>query len=285
MYEKLLARVNHNYRLTKGEILFIISSANSLFKPQKFVNRLNLPKLTVCGDIHGQFFDMKNIFQKNGCPSRDNPYLFNGDVVDRGPNSVQCISTLLLYKLMDPMSMYINRGNHELREMNAKYGFKAELNNDNELFSKFNDLFDLLPFCHVVNDSFFVVHGGVPRQGTDVSLEDLEKGSVAPRVWVDLLWNDPCDENGIHPSPRGYGPCRFGPDITLSFLNKNKLRHLIRSHEMVRNGIQISQNGLCTTVFSASNYMREFGNKGGYLVISGHDEIAHFSYSTHISKL
>ena len=86
-------------------------------------------KFTVCGDIHGQFYDLMNVFQLNGLPSEENPYLFNGDFVDRWPDldcrfvniflvfrgsfSVECIFTLFGFKLLYPDHFFMSRGNHE----------------------------------------------------------------------------------------------------------------------------------------------------------------------------
>jgi len=77
------------------------------------------PKVTVCGDTHGQFYDLLHIFELNGVPSADNPYLFNGDFVDRGSFSVEVIMTLLAYKVACPESMHLTRGNHETLSMNS----------------------------------------------------------------------------------------------------------------------------------------------------------------------
>lgn len=67
-------------------------------------------KFTVCGDIHGQYYDLMNIFEMNGLPSETNPYLFNGDFVDRGSFSVECIFTLFSFKLLFPNHFYMSRG-------------------------------------------------------------------------------------------------------------------------------------------------------------------------------
>jgi serine/threonine-protein phosphatase 5 len=260
-YKTLLKKVNENRQLSSGEISDVLDSVQSVLNTVPAIPKLNVPLLRVCGDVHGQFEDMKRIFASNGFPARDNPYLFNGDFVDRGPNSTACILTLLLHKLIDPDSMFLNRGNHELPEMNAYYGFRKELKNDT-LWVQFNKVFEQLPIAHIVNDEFFVVHGGLPKEAVNVHDFNSDETIVA-----EFLWNDPCDKDGIHPNPRGPGVVRFGPDITHKFLKHNGLKTVIRSHEMVHEGFKWSQNNQCLTVFSAPYYAGHFKNKGGVVLI------------------
>ena len=84
-------------------------------------------KLTVCGDTHGQFYDLMNIFALNGLPSETNPYLFNGDFVDRGSFSVETMFTMFAFKLLLPDHYMILRGNHETINLNKVYGFEGEV--------------------------------------------------------------------------------------------------------------------------------------------------------------
>lgn len=273
LIEKVAAK---SYRFSSAELNQIIDLAEPVLKAQsnKLVRRINKPKITICGDIHGQFRDLLGIFQRNGEPHADNPYLFNGDFVDRGPNSAACIGTLLLYQVIDPQSMFLNKGNHELIEMNAYYGFRKELNDD-RLFLRFNKLFDLLPVVHVVNDEYCVVHGGVPVKEKQMKLDLIKKDS--PLIH-EFLWNDPTEEPGVHSNPRGEGVFRFGPDVTEAFLKVNNLKTLIRSHEMVQHGYEWSQDKKCLTVFSAPNYGGYFKNKGAYVILeNGSLECVQFS--------
>jgi serine/threonine-protein phosphatase 5 len=83
--------------------------------------------ITVCGDTHGQFFDLMHIFDLNGNPSVENPYVFNGDFVDRGSFSVEVILTLMAWKILEPSCMHLTRGNHEAMSLNKIYGFEGEV--------------------------------------------------------------------------------------------------------------------------------------------------------------
>ena len=84
-------------------------------------------QLTVCGDVHGQYYDLLNIFKLNGIPSAKNPYLFNGDFVDRGSFSVEIMLTLISWKIHNPNCIHMTRGNHESKNMNKVILFSFKI--------------------------------------------------------------------------------------------------------------------------------------------------------------
>ncbi|KAL3763701.1 hypothetical protein ACHAWU_008023 [Discostella pseudostelligera] len=229
-----------------------------------------LPRLTVCGDTHGQFYDVLHIFELNGLPSENNPYLFNGDFVDRGSFSVEVILTFLLFKMSNPQCIHLHRGNHETKNMNKIYGFEGEVKAkyDDKIFDLFLEVFSYMPLASVVGDKVFVTHGGLPTD-PGVTLSDIRKikrGCEPPNsgLMSDLLWADPQPFPGKSPSKRGVG-YSFGPDITESFLNLNDLQLLVRSHEVKDEGYLVEHGGKTITVFSAPNYCDSMGNKGAFI--------------------
>eukprot|EP00565_Helicotheca_tamesis_P001480 CAMPEP_0185735170 /NCGR_PEP_ID=MMETSP1171-20130828/24497_1 /TAXON_ID=374046 /ORGANISM="Helicotheca tamensis, Strain CCMP826" /LENGTH=581 /DNA_ID=CAMNT_0028405371 /DNA_START=56 /DNA_END=1801 /DNA_ORIENTATION=+ len=228
------------------------------------------PRVTVCGDTHGQYYDVLNIFEMNGYPSKNNPYLFNGDFVDRGSFSVETILTYLLFKMSDPECIYLIRGNHETKNMTNIYGFQGEVNAkyDEKIFDLFLEMFGWLPLAATISDSVFVTHGGLPTE-PGVTLDDVRKikrGCEPPEsgLMSDLLWSDPQPFPGKSPSKRGVG-YSFGPDITEAFLKHNNLNLLVRSHEVKDEGYLIEHAGKTITVFSAPNYCDSMGNKGAFI--------------------
>lgn len=228
------------------------------------------PRITVCGDTHGQFYDVCNIFEINGYPSASNPYLFNGDYVDRGSWSVECALTYLLFKIHDPTCIYLTRGNHETKNMNRIYGFEGEVRAkyDERIFELFLEVFGHLPLAATIGGKIFVTHGGLSTR-EDVMLDDIRKikrGMEPPEsgLMSDLLWSDPQPFPGKSPSKRGVG-FSFGPDITEAFLKRNKLNLLVRSHEVKEEGYLVEHGGRTITVFSAPNYCDTMGNKGAFI--------------------
>ncbi|XP_073122364.1 serine/threonine-protein phosphatase 5 isoform X1 [Henckelia pumila] len=234
---------------------------------------INVPDgkhFTVCGDVHGQFYDLMNIFELNGLPSEDNPYLFNGDFVDRGSFSVEVILTLFAFKCMSPSAMYLSRGNHESKSMNKIYGFEGEVKSklSDKFVELFAEVFCCLPLAHVINKKVFVVHGGLfSVDGVKLSeIRAIDRFCEPPEegLMCELLWSDPQPQLGRGPSKRGVG-LSFGADVTKRFLQDNNLDLVVRSHEVKDEGYEIEHDGKLITVFSAPNYCDQMGNKGAFI--------------------
>ncbi|CAO4382478.1 unnamed protein product [Caenorhabditis nigoni] len=231
-------------------------------------------KFTICGDVHGQFYDLCNIFEINGMPSETNPYLFNGDFVDRGSFSVETIFTMIGFKLLYPNHFFMSRGNHESDVMNKMYGFEGEVKAKytQQMSDMFTETFCWLPLCHLINQKIFVCHGGLFKED-GVTLDDIRKTNRNRQppdegIMCDLLWSDPQPIDGRSPSKRGVG-CQFGPDVTAKWCEANGIEYVVRSHEVKPEGYEMHHNGQCYTVFSAPNYCDQMNNKGAFITITG----------------
>lgn len=248
--------------------------------------------LTICGDIHGQLEDFLTIFELNGLPSEQNQYLFNGDFVDRGPHSCEVMLLMIAFKLLYPNAMHLNRGNHEARDMNVQHGFEQEClaKYTNVAFDTFCHMFSVLPLACLVENKVLVIHGGCSWQD-DITIEEISKidrfHDVVPEdtLFEDLLWADPCADNGRFESDRGCG-LSFGPDVCQNFLDTNGLDCIIRSHECVDKGYEIWFGGALITIFSASNYCGIAGNQGA-IIIMGPDRVPKYVtyYATPLDEL
>ncbi|KAM7398936.1 hypothetical protein PAMP_018237 [Pampus punctatissimus] len=234
------------------------------FKDQKKLHRkcaYQTEKITICGDTHGQYYDLLNIFKLNGLPSESNPYV---------------ILTLFGFKLLCPDNFHLLRGNHETDNMNQMYGFEGEVKAKYtaQMFQLFSEVFQWLPLAQCINNKVLVMHGGLFSED-GVTLDDLRKidrNRQPPDSgpMCDLLWSDPQPQNGRSVSKRGVS-CQFGPDVTERFLEQNKLDFIIRSHEVKAEGYEVTHSGKCITVFSAPNYCDQMGNKGAYIHLRGSD--------------
>uniref|UniRef100_A0A9J8AGN4 Serine/threonine-protein phosphatase n=1 Tax=Cyprinus carpio carpio TaxID=630221 RepID=A0A9J8AGN4_CYPCA len=239
-------------------------------------------EITICGDLHGRLDDLLLIFYKNGLPSAENPYIFNGDFVDRGKKSTEIIIILFAFLLLYPDHMHLNRGNHEDHIMNLRYGFTREVmqkykTHGREMLQLLQDVFSLLPLATVIDNKVLIVHGGISDKIDLDFLSTVERHKMLLKYVlfhmviicliqvVDILWSDPKNQSGCSPNSFRGGGCYFGPDVTQALLQKHGLCLLIRSHECKQEGYELCHNGQVITIFSASNYYEEGSNRGAYV--------------------
>eukprot|EP00771_Trimastix_marina_P003876 gnl/Trimastix_PCT/588.p1 GENE.gnl/Trimastix_PCT/588~~gnl/Trimastix_PCT/588.p1 ORF type:complete len:346 (-),score=63.46 gnl/Trimastix_PCT/588:67-1104(-) len=275
----LVEYLKNQNKLKPAQVVKIIESAKRLLQTLPNVIHVDIAdseELTVVGDVHGQFYDLCNLFAINGFPSPTNPYLFNGDYVDRGSFGVEIVLTLFVFKLVYPNHVHLLRGNHESLTCTREYGFKSEVEDkyNAAIYNLFISAFFYLPLCASVNSRYFVVHGGLfKREGVRLAEIDALDRAVEPGeeggegLLSQMLWSDPTDMYGRHGTPRPYG-CSFGPNVTQEFLQTNNLQMIIRSHEVRPGGYSFEHYGRLITVFSAPNYCGEV-NQGGFLRLVG----------------
>jgi len=223
------------------------------------------------GDLHGQYFDLLRLFEYGGFPPESN-YLFLGDYVDRGKQSLETICLLLAYKIKYPENFFLLRGNHECASINRIYGFYDECKRrySIKLWKTFTDCFNCLPVCAVVDEKIICMHGGLSPDLHQLSqISRIMRPTDVPDqgLLCDLLWSDPDkDVKGWGENDRGVS-YTFGADVVTSFLDKHDLDLVCRAHQVVEDGYEFFAKRQLVTVFSAPNYCGEFDNAGAMMSV------------------
>ncbi|KAI8804938.1 phosphoprotein phosphatase PPZ [Cladochytrium replicatum] len=253
------------------EITLICRTAREILMDQPVLLELSSP-VNIVGDIHGQYMDLLRIFDACGYPPTAN-YLFLGDYVDRGRQSLETILLLLCFKIKYPENFFILRGNHECASINKVYGFYDECKRRCSLktWKLFTDVFDRLPIAAIVAGKIFCVHGGLsPHLNTMDDVFAIQRPTDVPDhgLLSDLLWSDP-SETAVHweDNERGVSYC-FGPGHLSDFLDRHDFNLVCRGHMVVEEGYEFFNNRTLVTIFSAPNYCGEFDNKGAVMSVS-----------------
>lgn len=227
--------------------------------------------IAICGDIHGQFYDLLRMFEYGGFPPTQN-YLFLGDYVDRGKQSLETITLLLAYKVKFKDNFFMLRGNHECASITRIYGFYDECKRryNIKIWKLFCDVFNCLPISACIDEKVICMHGGLSPEITSLDqIRRLVRPTDVPDCGLlcDLLWSDPDkDIAGWAENDRGVAFI-FGPDVVSSFLKKHGLDLVCRAHQVVEDGFEFFAKRQLVTVFSAPNYCGEFDNAGAMLII------------------
>ena len=272
MEDKWLEDLKDLKCLPEKDLKLLCGKAKEIFIEESNVQNVSAPVI-ICGDIHGQIYDLLELFKKGGdIPS--SRYIFMGDYVDRGYNGVEVLELLLALKIKYPEHITLLRGNHESRQICFAYGFYEEITRkygNANAWEYFTDLFDYLPLAALVEGKLFCVHGGLsPYISTVDQIRLINRKMEIPRegVFCDLMWSDPDDIETWLMSCRGAGWI-FGWKVVDEFTHINGLELICRAHQLVMEGFKywFEKKNLCT-VWSAPNYCYRCGNKASILKIS-----------------
>ncbi|KAG1459507.1 hypothetical protein G6F56_006150 [Rhizopus delemar] len=268
-------------RLTEEQALFILEQGTELLKTEPNLLEVGAP-ITVCGDIHGQYYDLMKLFEVGGDPA-NTTYLFLGDYVDRGYFSIECVLYLWSLKMWYPNTFFLLRGNHECRHLTDYFTFKIECRHKytESVYDACMESFCSLPLAAVMNRQFLCIHGGLsPELQTLDDLKKIDRFREPPThgLMCDLLWADPLEDFGqektndlfVHNHVRG---CSYfySYHAACQFLERNNLLSIIRAHEAQDAGYRMYRKSKTTsfpsvmTIFSAPNYLDLYNNKAAVL--------------------
>ena len=193
-------------------------------------------QLNIVGDIHGQYTDLLRAFEFVGYPTEEHGYLFIGDYVDRGKQSIEVIALLMAFKVKFGSNFNLLRGNHESAAINRQYGFYEECMRrySVSLWNEFCRCFNHMPVCALIEGRILCMHGGLsPSLKTQLNeINSISRPQdVADRgLLCDLLWSDPDAEvEEWGENERGVSHT-FGEKIVKEFVEKHDLDLICRAH-------------------------------------------------------
>jgi len=253
-------------------VLQIFKMVSEIFDAEPNLLILDSP-ICVCGDTHGQLYDVISLFEKFGNPG-DTRYIFTGDYVDRGAYSIELLCLYLSYKILFPGHIYLLRGNHETAAVNIEYGFHDEIlskyHGDDTIWKAANSLFQLLPVASLIDESYFLVHGGIyPKFKNITEINNINRRCEPSldSLLAQILWSDPSEMHTVSCRSQRRTGYYFCENDAKEFVANNHIKAIVRSHELV-DGYQMLFNGIVITIWSAPNYCNVCNNIAAVMMIS-----------------
>ncbi|KAK3326072.1 serine/threonine-protein phosphatase PP1 isozyme 4-like protein [Apodospora peruviana] len=266
------SRPGKQVRLLESEIRELCQKAREIFVAQPVLVELEAP-IKVVGDLHGQYYDLLRIFEYGGFPPEAN-YLFLGNYVNHGKQSIETICLILAFKIKYPENFFPLRGNHDCASMTRKYGFYDECKRryNLPLWKCFTDTFNCMPVASIIDEKVFCMHGGLsPDLNSFEQIRRILRPTEIPEtgLFCDLLWSDPDRDitSWIPNDDRGIS-FAFGPDVVSHFLEKQDMDLIVRGHEVVENGWEVSDDQKLVTVWGAPDFKGAYNNSAAILDIS-----------------
>ena len=265
--------------IKEDECNYVIDKAYGVLEKEESLLKISAP-LYICGDIHGQYYDLLRVFDILKYPPQST-FLFLGDYVDRGKQSLECLLLLLCLKIKYPDKIFLLRGNHECEALNKMYGFFDECKRRLSIkcFKKIITLFNILPISALINENILCMHGGLSKELQNIEqINKILRPTDIPNegLLCDILWSDPNESlNEDFGSNERNISVTFSKDVVKNFLEKNNLDLICRAHQVVEEGFEFFADMKLVTIFTAPNYMGEFDNNGGILEV-GEDLLCKF---------
>ncbi|ORY25334.1 Metallo-dependent phosphatase-like protein [Naematelia encephala] len=273
--------------LPERQMKLLCGRVRDLLLEESNVHLVQSP-VTVCGDIHGQFWDVLEIFRQGGEVPQTS-YIFMGDFVDRGYYSLETLTLLMAYKARYPDKITLLRGNHESRQITQVYGFYDECMlkyGNSSVWKACCTVFDHLNLAAIIDSSILCVHGGLSPD-----IRTLDQVRILPRAqevphegpFCDLMWSDPDEVEAWAVSPRGAG-WLFGRKVTAEFNYVNSLTLIARAHQLVQEGFKHMFDDALVTVWSAPNYCYRCGNLASIMQVDSEGKTGFKTYEAAVEN-
>ncbi|KAI9148606.1 Protein phosphatase methylesterase 1 [Blastocladiella emersonii ATCC 22665] len=276
--DEWLAQIKECRYLAEADMRKLCEIVKGLLMEESNIQPVCTP-VTICGDIHGQFYDLMELFRVGGEVPTTN-YIFMGDFVDRGYYSLESLTLLMVLKAKWPEKITLLRGNHESRQITQVYGFfdecQTKYGNPN-VWKQCCQVFDLLALGAIIDGRVFCVHGGLsPDVRTLDQIRTIHRCQEVPHegAFCDLMWSDPDETDTWAVSPRGAG-WLFGAKVTNEFNHINNLTLIARAHQLVQEGYKFMfPDENLVTVWSAPNYCYRCGNVAAIMTLDDTLEVS-----------